>query len=94
MRPELESALQPVLRDRTHLADAFEIRDEDWVGEEYTLSAWIYSGRTGTGIYVLAAGPLPEQVASLADQIQEHVIEEIRAAWPQCPQPPANHPLE
>lgn len=93
MNPELQFALEPVLRDLTHLASVLEIRDEDWAGEQDTLSAMAWAGTTGTGIHVPAGAPKAEQVASLADQIQELVIEELHEAWPPCPKHPANHPL-
>jgi hypothetical protein len=48
---------------------------------------------------VTLAQPAAEQVAALADQVQEWEVEALAAAgrpatWPQCPEHPASHPLE
>ena len=94
MRPELESALEPVLRDVSSDAVAFEIRDEDWADDENAPSALIYAtDQTGTGIYISVWDSTAEQVASLAEQVQDHVIEDTQTAWPDCPRHPASHPL-
>ena len=65
MRPELESALEPVLRDLSLAALAFEMRDEEWTDEENCPSAMIFAtDGTGTGIYISVWDSTGEQVAA------------------------------
>ena len=94
MRPELESALEPVLRDLSRAAVAFEIRDEEWTDDENCPSALIFAtDGSGTGIYISVWDSTEEQVAALAEGIQDHVIEDAQMAWPDCPRHPTSHPL-
>jgi hypothetical protein len=54
---------------------------------------------SGQGILLLADAPRPEQLANLADQVQEWAVEALwsigrSAVWPQCPEHPDSHPLK
>ncbi|BCW34048.1 hypothetical protein StoSoilA2_01040 [Arthrobacter sp. StoSoilA2] len=99
MTVKIVEIINHVLRDV--VSSGFEpprIQDVDWYDDPRVLSVMIYSARdsTGRGISVLAELSRAGQLASVADQIQEWVIEENRATcsnWPQCPQHPNNHPL-
>ena len=66
------------------------------------MSAFIApAGRTvgSRGVWVELAASRAEQVARLAEQVQEWEVEELCAAgrsatWPECPEHPNRHPLE
>jgi hypothetical protein len=100
----VDAAFAPVLRD-LRAADAIvpEVRYEAWQdrGRE-SVSAFIApAGRTvgSRGVWVELAASLAEQVARLAEQVQEWEVEELCAAgrpatWPECPEHPNGHPLE
>jgi hypothetical protein len=50
------------------------------------------------GVWFDRAESAAEQVARLADQVQEWEVEELAAqgrpaTWPQCPEHPSSHPL-
>jgi hypothetical protein len=51
----------------------------------------------GTGIRAQLNAPESEQIAELADQVQEWIIEELWGTaptnWPPCPTHPTTHPL-
>jgi hypothetical protein len=54
---------------------------------------------SGSGIYIDISEPLAQQIASLADQLQEPVVEYnpgvgLPAVWPSCPEHPNTHALE
>ena len=54
--------------------------------------------RSGQGVWVLGGDEFAEQVASVADQVQEWEVEELSArgrpaTWPECPEHPNAHPL-
>jgi hypothetical protein len=98
----LHSVLDPVLHDvRVSGAIVPDVRDEaheDLGGG--VVSAWLgnRAGTGGMGIRVLVGLPLAEQVAGLAEQVQEWEVEELAAVglpatWPQCPDHPNSHPL-
>ena len=67
--------------------------DDDWIEFPEMTSAML----PGTGIRVQLDVPEFEQVAELADQVQEWIIEELWGAaptnWPPCPTHPTTHPL-
>lgn len=74
------------------------IEESNWDDDPQMFSAMIYSARDSTGQGVSVKGDLPrsEQLVSVADQVQEWVIEEngpTNSNWPQCPWHPDNHPL-
>lgn len=106
-REKLRAALEPILRDmRISGAIVPGVLEEahDDLGPDYVY-AWIRSpdgadwGNLGSqGIRVQVSLPAPEQVADLADQLQEWEVEELAAAgrpatWPECPRHPNSHPL-
>jgi hypothetical protein len=97
----LTRALAPVLRDleRTGPAVPATVRDGDWSGVDGQLTGTV-SGPSGSrwGVYVMAGEPAPEQIASVADQVQEWAVEELWTIglptnWPPCPEHPHTHPL-
>ncbi|MGH3166970.1 MAG: hypothetical protein ACRDN0_13925 [Trebonia sp.] len=50
------------------------------------------------GVSAMAAEPLQERIASVADQVQEWAVETLwqegrPATWPECPAHPDSHPL-
>jgi hypothetical protein len=100
MQPELVSALAPVLRDLAATASIeLDVSAGDW-GYEDGPSAMV-SGPSGgsTGVAFMDGLTPAERIASVADQVQEIVIEELwharrSATWPQCPLHPDSHPLE
>ena len=67
------------------------------LAEQLTAMAWWPDGG-GQGIFVMANDDAETSVASLADQIQELVVENKVAidgssTWPECPQHPRSHPM-
>jgi hypothetical protein len=98
----LTSALRPVLRDLATLANGLapQIIDEQWPGQLGQLTARLGDPASGRsmGISVMTSESPSERVASLADQVQEWVIETLwltglPATWPECPLHPNSHPL-
>lgn len=95
----LTRSLEPVLRDiRRTGVPVPRIEDDDWTGNPEPPSAMLWSSDgSGTGIRVDRYAPEAEQVAMVADQVQEWVIEELwgqsTTNWPPCPSHPTTHPL-
>lgn len=55
------------------------------------------SDGTGHGLVILAGARDQEQLVSIADQVQDWVIDELVdgvSNWPPCPIHPMNHPLK
>ena len=53
---------------------------------------------SGQGVSAMAAEPLPQRIASVADQVQEWAVEELcrtrrPATWPECTWHPGSHPM-
>lgn len=98
MDEELEIALAPVLADLSNVTSLTpEVRDSDWSGMQGVATAMIYFGRSGAGISINRGADRIHQVVSLADQIQECVVEALWSAgrspvWPECPHHPDSHP--
>jgi hypothetical protein len=78
-----------------------DVRHEAWAdeGPDYV---YAYIGPPGlaggVGVQLNRAEPAAEQVARLADQVQEWEVEELcargrPATWPRCPEHPDSHPL-
>jgi hypothetical protein len=97
----LTQALAPVLRDLESTSPAVHatVRDGDWSGIDGQLTGTV-SGPSGSrwGVYAMAGEPVPEQIASVADQVQEWAVEELWSIglptnWPPCPEHPHTHPL-
>jgi hypothetical protein len=96
----LAEALAPVVRDLENSGSVVpEVRDEQWDGVEGQATAMLYSpGCSGQGVWAMTGEPLPERIASVADQVQEWAVEELCSVgrptnWPQCPEHPDAHPL-
>lgn len=99
MEDVLARALEPVLRDlrKTGIPEP-RVIDNDWTDIPDLATAALLSrlGRTGISVHRLA--PEDEQVAAIAEQVQEVVIEDLwiegqPTNWPQCPNHRATHPL-
>jgi hypothetical protein len=98
--PALSDALAPVLRDLRNSGSVRpEVRDQRWDGIEGQATAYLYSpDGSGQGVFVMTGEPAPQQLASVADQVQEWAVEELCSVgrptnWPQCPEHPDSHPL-
>jgi len=97
----LTEALGPVLRDLESTSPDLRavVRDGSWPGIDGQLTGTISGpGRFGQGVFVMAGEPVPEQIAAVADQVQEWAVEELCSIgqptnWPQCPEHPHTHPL-
>jgi len=97
---ELARALAPVLHDlETTGGPVPQVDDEDWQHDPRWPSAML-RGADGSamGISVTFGDSRPEQVAQVADQVQEWAVEELWGSrptnWPPCPQHPTTHPLQ
>jgi hypothetical protein len=97
---ELAEALAPALRDlQTSGSVLPEVRDQQWDGIEGQATAYLYSpDGSGQGVFVMTGEPRSQQIASVADQVQEWAVEELcsvgrPANWPPCPRHPSSHPL-
>ena len=99
MHVELARALAPVLHDlETTGAPVPRVVDDGWAEDPATASAMLWSrDGSGTGVSVHLGVPRPEQVAHVADQVQEWAVEALWGSrptgWPPCPQHPTTHPL-
>jgi hypothetical protein len=96
----LAEALTPVLRDLENSGSVTpDVRDEQWSAGEGQVTAMLYSpGGSGQGVFAITGEPLPARIASVADQVQEWVVEELCSIgrptnWPRCPHHPYSHPL-
>jgi hypothetical protein len=74
------------------------IVDEPWSELGPSLMMLAPDG-SGMGIWVDVAQPRADQVAQVADQVQEWAVEALwgagrSAIWPECPTHPASHPLK
>lgn len=99
VHPQLLAALEPILRDlRAGGVPEPRIVGDDWPGQVGVAGAILWSSDgSGSGVSVVLDEPFPQQVASVADQVQEWAIEELwgtdRTNWPACPAHPGAHPL-
>jgi hypothetical protein len=99
MDDALAAALAPVLRDlRSTGVREPRIKDRHWTEDADSPSAMVLSpDGAGTGVHVNRYDPMHEQIAAMADQVQEWAIEELqlsnRTNWPPCPRHPTTHPL-
>lgn len=73
------------------------VEDSDWQDWPTAESALLRSADgSGMGVWVDTASSMADQVAALADQVQDWVVEladKRMTTWPQCPDHPANHPM-
>lgn len=96
----LARAIAVALRD-VDSQDAIRpiVADEPWAdfdGQESARLAW--PDGSSVGIWVMQGGSPAEQLAAVADQIQDAEVEALAAAsrsavWPECPRHPNSHPL-
>jgi hypothetical protein len=99
VRDVLRAALEPVLRDlRGTQTEEPVFYDSSWTDDLPDQPSATVGGPTGArGVSVLLTDDEATRVASVADQVQEHVIESLPTApsnWPACPRHPGTHPLE
>ncbi len=100
MHVELARALVRVLHDLTTTGSPLpEVDDVEWTGHPGDASAYLRSPDGSTvGIRVDLGEPDAEQLASVADQVQEWAVEELWSSrptnWPRCPHHPDTHPLQ
>lgn len=92
------NALAPVLRDaRSTGVPEIKIEDSDWTKAPGYLAAMLWDRLSGCGISVQLALPPVQRIVSVADQVQEFIIESgwgwSRSNWPSCPHHPTTHPL-
>jgi hypothetical protein len=100
MDSALAEALTPVLRDLANSGSVIpDVRDDQWSDLEGQVTVMLFSpGGSGQGVFAMTGEPLPQRIASVADQVQEWAVEELCSIgrptnWPQCPQHPDSHPL-
>ncbi|MDY7089063.1 MAG: hypothetical protein SYR96_28650 [Actinomycetota bacterium] len=100
MQRQLQLALAVVLVDVDGLDGLrFRVEDDDWPGTEGMAGAMLwFAGGWGAGVQVALDQGFGTQVAMLADQVQEEVVEALWQAgrptnWPTCPRHPHTHPL-
>ncbi len=96
----LSEALAPVLRDLKNSGGPCpEVRDRQWSDVPGQATAMLYGpDGSGQGVSAMAGEPLPDRIASVADQVQEWAVEALwhagrPATWPECPEHPGSHPL-
>jgi hypothetical protein len=95
----MRQALVPVLHDLEGAAVAApRIEAADRTGDPDWPSVMLWSPTgNGMGVQVSRLAPMSERIASVADQVQEFVIEELwgqaPTSWPPCPRHPTAHPM-
>ena len=96
----LRRALVPVLRDLESSGIAApRIEADGWWSDPDlpTVMLWSPDG-SGMGVNVFPPARMSERIASVADQVQEWVIEELwrqgPTNWPRCPLHPSTHPMK
>ncbi|GID25973.1 hypothetical protein [Paractinoplanes brasiliensis] len=100
MERQLELVLAVVLMDVDGLGGIrLRAEDDDWLGMEGVATAMLrWPDGSGRGVQVALDQEFGTQVAMLADQVQEEVVEALWHAgrptnWPRCPRHPHTHPL-
>ncbi len=100
MDGKLSEALAPVLDDlRNSGGPVPDVRDAQWSNFPGQVTAMLYAADDcGQGVSAMAAEPLPQRIASVADQVQEWAVEELcrirrPATWPECTWHPDSHPM-
>jgi hypothetical protein len=98
--PALSEALAPVLRDLENSGGPLpDVRERQWSDVPGQVTAMLYGpGGSGQGVSAMAGEPLPDRIASVADQVQEWAVEALwqagrPATWPECPEHRGSHPL-
>jgi hypothetical protein len=97
---KLSEALAPVLDDLRNSGGPIpDVRDAQWSSFPGQVTAMLYAADgSGQGVSAMAAEPLPQRIASVADQVQEWAAEELcrvrrPATWPECTWHPDSHPM-
>jgi hypothetical protein len=99
VHPSLRRALAPVLRDLTTTGGPLpEVVDEEWTDWPADASAYLRSpDGSVVGVRVAVHLPQGEQVAEVADGVQDWAVEALWGSaptnWPRCPSHPRTHPL-
>jgi len=100
MNVHLSRAMVPVLHGLEITgAPIPRVEESDWQAHESAESAFPRSeDNSGVGVWVDTSLSEAKQVAMVADQVQEWVVEELAGTeratnWPQCPDHPRNHPM-
>lgn len=100
MGSELSEALAPVLDDlRASGGPVPDVGDEEQLRFPSQVTAVLRAADgSGQGVSVMEGDPLPQRIASVADQVQEWAVEELcrqhrPATWPECPWHPDSHPM-
>jgi hypothetical protein len=101
MDEELSAALVPVLRElRASCGVSADIRESSLASRWNPTAVMILDpDGFGQAVGVTSGRPYTEQVAELADQVQEWAVEalwraSLPAVWPECPAHPNSHPLK
>lgn len=95
----LAATLAPLLRDlEAGRVPSPRVEASDWNPGNPGAMLYGEDGR-GWGISLRADAPPAEQLAHLADQVQEWAVEDLwsagrSAVWPSCPDHPDSHPLQ
>lgn len=92
MDTALPGALAPVLHDLDScIAPVPDVRDNQWSDAPRQVAAMMHDvDGTAQGSSQMAAEPLPQRIASVADQVQEWAIEALDG--PADPRPGLNAP--
>ena len=101
VQSELMAALGPVVRDLSDGSGILpEIRDEPWADRPEAASCMLVGpDESGAGVWIELGQPVWEQVAALADPVQDWVVKALwaqgrSASWPPCPRHPRGHPAK
>ena len=97
---ELAACLAPVLRDlAAGNVPAPRLQKSSWHVHPDTLEIMVFAPNgSGQGVSIQRGEPFVDQLARLADQVQEWAVEALwaigrSAVWPECPEHPNSHPL-
>jgi hypothetical protein len=100
MDAEMADVLDVVLSDLMRTTEVSpEVRDAEWSGIEGQVGAMLWlPDAGGAGIWIMKGSDRTHQVANVADQAQDWVVEALWRAgrspvWPECPEHPNTHPL-
>jgi hypothetical protein len=99
MGSHLGRAMALVLHDLEETgAPIPQVEDSDWQSYPGAESAFLRSAdSSGMGVWVDSRVSDAQQIAMVADQVQEWAVEELAGReatnWPVCPDHPHNHPL-
>ena len=99
MDQQLSTALAAVLADvRSCGVPVPRVEDEPWGNTPGMATAMMHSSDgSATGVSVDADDSPAAQLARVADQVQDWVIEQLWSSgptnWPRCPLHPSSHPM-